>query len=143
VAWSTPARHAAVSADGEMLLVDTGTELRWLSARSGESFYRAPLSAAASAAPALSKEGVALVPLVSGELLIASPGNAELARVRVGAAPALRPVWREPAGQAMAAAGDGALVAVQLRGWSLLAPRNQQRQPDGAAVAHSPGASGP
>jgi hypothetical protein len=134
VAWSVPARQAAVSADGQSLLIDTGSELRWLSANSGETVYRARLPEAASAGPALTNAGVALVPLVSGELLLASPGSAELARVRVGAAPLLRPLWSEAAGQATVAAGDGALVVLQLRGWSVLEP---PPVPDAAAVAHS------
>lgn len=136
VAWSVPARQAAVSADGEALLIDTGSELRWLSARSGETVYRAPLPETVSAALALTNAGVALVPLASGELLLASPGSAELARVRVGAAPLLRPIWSETAGQATVASGDGALVVLQLRGWSVLEPPRSPLEP-GAAVAHS------
>lgn len=144
VSWSVPARQAAVSADGEMLLVDTGAELRWLNARSGESVYRAPLSEAVSAPPALGNDGVALVPLVSGELLITRPGHVEPGRIRVGSAPLLRPLWREPTGQATVAAGDGALVSLQLRGWPLLEPRRQlQQQPDAAAVARSPESRAP
>jgi hypothetical protein len=134
VAWRVPARHAAVSADGELLLVQTEAELRWLSARSGETEYRSPLFAAVSAAPALGNDGLAIVPLVSGELLIASPGNAELVRVRVGSAPVLRPVLREPLGQAIVAAGDGALISLQPRSWPSSASRqHQQRKADPVA----------
>lgn len=140
VAWRVPARQAAVSADGETLLIETRTELRWLSARSGETVAHVPLSAAVSAAPAVANDGLALVPLVSGELLLASPGNAQLARVRVGAAPVLHPVWQEPAGRALVAAGDGALLSLQPRSGPSLAARG--REPD-AAVARSPESRGP
>lgn len=142
VPWSVPARQAAVSADGDTLLVVTGTELRWLTARSGEDIYRAPLSEAVSAAPALSNEGLALVPLVSGELLLASPGHGALANVRVGGAPLLRPVWSESTGRASVASGDGALLTLQLRGWPLLqAPL--QHEPAASTAARSPAPRAP
>ncbi len=113
-AWSAPARHAAVSSDSETVLVDTGTELRWLGADSGEERRRLPLTEATSAAPAVGNDGLALVPLVSGELLLARPGRVARARFRVGSAPLLRPIWSEPAQRAAVAAGDGSLVVLQL-----------------------------
>lgn len=136
VLWRVPARQAAVSADGETLLVATDTELRWLSARSGESFYGTSLPEGVSAAPALANDGLALVPLASGELVIAGPGSAQLTRLRVGGAPVLRPIWSEPARQASVAAGDGALVTLQLSG-SLRQPLVQPQEQDAAAMARS------
>jgi hypothetical protein len=134
VVWRAPARHAALSADGQLLVVEAQGELTWRVARSGELRHRARLPDEASAAPALTNSGLALIPLVSGELLLIGPGSAEGARVRVGSAPLWRPIWDEARQRAVVAAGSGAVLSLDVGGWLPLQEQNEpRRELEGAA----------
>lgn len=132
VVWRAPARHAALSADGQWLIVEAEAELTWRAAGSGELRHRAQLPDEPSAAPALTNSGLALVPLVSGELLLIGLGSSQSARVRVGGAPLWRPLWDEARQRVTVAAGSGALVSIDLGGW-LAEPDASRSQPPGAA----------
>jgi len=118
VAWQTPARRAALSADGRVLVVQVGAELHWLAPGTGEERQRVRLPGAVSTGFAVSNAGAALVPMVSGELLALAPRTTRLAQVKVGAAPAWAPVWDERTGRVTAASG-GAVVALDLSTWQL------------------------
>jgi hypothetical protein len=65
---------------------------------------------------------VIMVPLVSGDLLIAEPRTSALARVRVAAGPLWRPTWNERTEQVAVAAGGGAVTSLDLRGWRKAPP---------------------
>jgi hypothetical protein len=115
--WSTPGQHAAVSADEKALIVASGRELFWLSPETGEERLRMPLPDDVSAPPVLTNAGVALVPLVSGELLLMDAATSRVARVHVAPAPVWSPVWSELSQRVTAAAG-GVVVALDLSAWS-------------------------
>jgi len=134
VVWRAPARHAALSADGQWLIVEAEGELTWRAAGSGELRHRAQLPDEPSAAPALTNTGLALVPLVSGELLLIDVGSSQGSRVRVGAAPLWRPLWDEARQRATVAAGSGALVSIDIGTWLALPEQDTRRpEPRGAA----------
>ena len=114
--WHTPARRAALSADGRVLVAQVGAELRWLAPTTGEERQRVRLPGDVSTGFAVTNAGAALVPMVSGELLAAAPGEARLARVKVGTAPAWAPIWDERRRRVTAAAG-AAVVALDLSAW--------------------------
>jgi hypothetical protein len=114
--WRTLGQHAAVSADEKELIVASGRELLWLSPETGEERLRLPLPDDVSAPPALTNAGVALVPLVSGELLLMDAVTSRVARVRVASAPVWSPVWSEQRQRVTAAAG-GAVVTLDLSAW--------------------------
>jgi hypothetical protein len=137
VVWRAPACRAALSADGQWLLVESEGELTWRAARSGELRHRVQLPEEASAAPALTNAGVALIPLVSGELLLFAPGSSQSARVRVGPAPLWRPLWDEARRRVLVSAGSGTLVAIDLGGWPTLHEQEEERhfELEGAADA--------
>ena len=117
VAWRTAARHAALSANREWLLVERQGELVWLAPQSGEELHRAALPGEPSATPALTDAGLALVPMVSGELIVLEPGGKLRARVGVDSAPLWAPSWSERAQQVVVAAGSGVVASIDLRGW--------------------------
>jgi outer membrane protein assembly factor BamB len=121
--WQTPARRAALSADGRVLVAQVGAELRWLAPATGEERQRVRLPGDVSSGFAVTNAGAALVPMVSGELLVVAPGEARLARVGVGAAPGWAPVWDERSGRVTAAAG-AAVVALDLSSWQRPAAAN-------------------
>lgn len=137
VVWRAPARRAALSADGQWLLIESKADWAWRAAGSGELRWRAQLPDQTSAAPALTNAGVALIPLVSGELLLLAPGGAASARVRVGPAPLWRPLWDEARQRALVSAGSGALVAIDLGGWPALQPQEHPAELRGATAAAS------
>jgi len=113
--WSAPARRVALSADQHSLVVEADRELRWLSPRTGEVLGRAPLPGDVSAAPALTNAGVALVPMVSGELWVVDPLAPSAASIGVGSAPLWAPVYDEASRRIIVAAG-GSVVALELAG---------------------------
>jgi hypothetical protein len=115
--WTVPARRAGLSADERALAVEVEGDLIWLDPASGRELHRMQLPAPASAAPALTNAGIALVPLVSGGLLVLDPATQRLARVALGKAPAWPPVWSEGSQRVTAAAG-GDVVGIDLSGWS-------------------------
>lgn len=128
VAWRAEARHAAVSGSGEWLVVEARRELSWLSPKTGLRSYSLVLPDEPSALPSVNDRGVAMVPLVSGELFIAEPVNGSSSRLRVAAAPLRAPVWNGRTGSAIAV-GSGVVVAVDLRDW----PSPAQDDPVGRA----------
>jgi hypothetical protein len=116
LAWTAPARRAGLSADERALAIEIEGDLVWLEPTSGRELHRAQLPEAASSPPALTNSGVALVPLVSGGLLVIEPRTQRLARLALGAAPAWPPVWSEVSRRVIAAAG-GDVVGIDLSGW--------------------------
>ena len=134
VVWRARGRRAALSADAEWLLSESGGNWSWRAAGSGELCHRIQLPDEASAAPALTNAGVALIPLVSGELLLIDPVSSESARVRVGTAPLWRPLWDEARQRAVVAAGSGALVSIDIGGWLAL-PEQDARRPEPRGTA--------
>jgi hypothetical protein len=146
VAWRAEARHAAVSSSGEWLVVEARRELAWLAPKTGLRSRAVALPDEPSAPPSVNDRGVALVPLVSGELFVAEPLHGSTARVKVAAAPLRAPVWSERTGSAVAV-GSGVVVAVDLRDWPAPATSGDPvgmvpgAPPEGSAGA-SPGKSG-
>jgi hypothetical protein len=116
-AWTAPARRAGLSADERALAIEIEGDLVWLEPTSGRELHRARLPEAASSPPALTNSGIALVPLVSGGLLVIEPHTPRLARLALGAAPAWPPVWSEVSRRVIAAAG-GDVVSIDLSGWA-------------------------
>ena len=115
VLWSAPARRAALSPDRRSLVIEAEHELRWLSPQTGEVLGRARLPGDASAPPALTDAGAALVPLVSGELWVVDLLVAGAATVAVGPAPLWAPVNDPARGRVLVTAG-GWVAAVELEG---------------------------
>jgi hypothetical protein len=114
--WTAPARRAGLSADERALVIEIEGDLVWLEPASGRELHRARLPEAASSPPALTNSGIALVPLVSGGLLVIEPHTQRLARLALGAAPAWPPVWSEVNRRVIAAAG-GDVAGIDLSGW--------------------------
>lgn len=114
--WSSPGQHAALSADEKGLIVASGRELSWLSPETGQPRKTLPLPDDLSAPPVLTNAGVALVPLVGGDLLLVDGTTSRVARVRVAAAPVWSPVWSEQSQRVTAAAGGG-VVTLDLSAW--------------------------
>jgi hypothetical protein len=114
--WSAPGQYAAVSADEKTLVVASGRELVWLSPETGEERQRLPLPDDVSAPPVLTNIGIALVPLVSGDLLVLDAATRRRVSVRVAPAPVWSPVWSERSQRVTAAAG-GAVIALDLSAW--------------------------
>jgi hypothetical protein len=115
-AWTAPARRAGLSADERALAIELEGDLVWLEPASGRELHRVQLPEAASSSPALTNSGIALVPLVSGGLLVIDPHTQRLARLALGPAPAWPPVWSEASRRVTAAAG-GDVVGIDLSGW--------------------------
>jgi len=115
-AWTAPARRAGLSADERALAIEIEGDLVWLEPASGRELHRVRLPEAASSPPALTNSGIALVPLVSGGLLVVEPHTQRLARLALGAAPAWPPVWSEASRRVIAAAG-GDVVGIDLSSW--------------------------
>jgi hypothetical protein len=133
VAWRRDARYAGLSEDGEWLIAESGRELIWLEPSTGAELHRVALPDDGSDVPVLSNAGVAMVPLVSGDLVVAAPssvvgvdvagGGGPFARVTLATAPLWRPVWNERTQLVVAASGNGTVSAVDLTGWhTALAP---------------------
>lgn len=122
VVWRRNARYAALSDDGERLVAEARGELHWLDPATGAELHSVALPDNGSDAPALSNAGIAMVPLVSGELFLAAPGRVAgervgTARVTVTAAPLWRPTWSERRQTVLAASGNGTLCAIDLGPW--------------------------
>jgi len=132
----TPARAGALSPDGASLIADTGAELVWLSARTGQTLGRVPSVEETSFAPALSNAGVAFLPLMSGDLLLVALGGAVSARIHVGPAALLRPIWSEAQRRVTIAAGSGVVAAIDLGAW----PAAERSAPGSSASAPGGGA---
>jgi len=114
--WRAAARYVAASENGEWLVVEDQGQLRWLSPRTGEQLDSVSLLGDASAPPALTNAGVAIVPLVSGELLVAARQGATL-RFKVAASPLWGPNWNEHGQRLVVAAGSGSVANVELGAW--------------------------
>jgi outer membrane protein assembly factor BamB len=114
--WSTSAQRAALSPDQRTLLIESDGELCWLSPQTGLRYARARLPSEASAPPVVTDGGIALVPLVSGELFVVDPSAERTASLRVAPAPAWSPVWDAQAHRAVIAAGD-VVAAFDLSDW--------------------------
>lgn len=128
-AWRRKASYAALSEDGEWLVAEAGHELLWLDPTGGEELHRVMLPDDGSDVPALSNTGVAMVPLVSGDLFLAAPRgvagvDGASARVTVAAAPLWRPTWNERTRVVLAASGNGTVNAVDLAGWHAAPPES-------------------
>lgn len=136
VAWRRPGRHAGLSPDAAWLVVENARELVWLSPRTGQELHRVALPDDPSAPPSVTRAGVALVPLVSGDLFIADAAGARTARVPVAPAPLRAPVWSERSQHVVVVAGNGVVVAIDLQGWSPSEPGarvdDRERPADGA-----------
>lgn len=115
--WTAPARRAALSADQRLLLLEVEGELVWFTPESWRERHRVRLSGEASGPPVVANSGVALVPMMSGELLVIDPQSGRRARVDVGPGPVWPPVWRE-ASQHVTAAAAGGVVDIDLSRWS-------------------------
>jgi PQQ-like domain len=116
LAWRAAARYAAASENGEWLVVEDQGQLRWLSPRTGQELDAVSVPGDPSAPPALTNSGVAILPLVSGELLVASRQGATL-RFKVAASPLWGPSWNEHGNRLVVAAGSGSVASVELGGW--------------------------
>jgi hypothetical protein len=124
--WRRNASYAGVSEDGEWLVAESKRELLWLDPATGAELHRVALPDDGSDAPALSNAGVAMVPLVCGDLLVASPGGVAPARVTVTTAPLWRPTWNERSQVVVAASGNGTVSAIDLAAWQTALPRDSQ-----------------
>jgi hypothetical protein len=111
--WNGPAQRAGASADEQTLVALVDRELAWLSPHTGAELYRVRLTGDVSAPPVVTNAGMAVVPMVSGDLLVIEPRSTWLARVEVARAPAWFPVWSEPSRRVTAAAG-GMIVGLDL-----------------------------
>jgi hypothetical protein len=117
LAWSGSARRAGMSADERTLVVEGNRELAWLSPHTGAELHRVRFSGDVSAPPVVTNGGMAVVPMVSGDLLVVEPHGTWMARVEVERAPAWFPIWSEPSRRVTAAAG-GMVVGLDLSAWS-------------------------
>jgi putative pyrroloquinoline-quinone-binding quinoprotein len=113
LAWKAPARRAALSADERFLVVEVERDLVWLAPRTGLELHRAHLPGDASAAPVVTNSGIAVTPLVSGDLLVVEPRSGRSERIGVTPAPLWAPVWSEPSRRVTAAAA-GVVVGIDL-----------------------------
>ena len=142
--WSAQAQRAALSEDERVLVVQRERELCWLSPQTGAELRRAPLPGEVSALPVVTRSGVAVVPLVSGDLVVIEPHSGRVARVKVAPAPAWSPVWSEQSRRLTAAAG-GVVVGVDLSAWSAAwSPGSEGAEPppaesEGAATGGAAG----
>ncbi|HVZ30852.1 MAG TPA: PQQ-binding-like beta-propeller repeat protein [Polyangiaceae bacterium] len=112
--WHAPARYAAVAPSADTIASVLDRELVWRDARSGRERGRALLTDSASAAPALTGEGLAVVPLDSGDLALLALGGAAPQHIHVGGAPLWRPIWRQENRRVSVAAGSGSLVVIEI-----------------------------
>jgi hypothetical protein len=117
LAWSRPARRAGASADERTLVAEVDGELVWLAPHTGLELQRVPLTGDVSAPPVVTNAGIAVVPMVSGELLVIEPRSGRRARVALARAPAWSPVWSERTSRITGAAG-GMVVGLDLSAWS-------------------------
>jgi hypothetical protein len=136
VVWRQNARYAGLSEDGEWLVAESKRELLWLDPSTGAELQRVALPDDGSDVPALSNAGVAMVPLVCGDLMVASPSGVAPARVTVTVAPLWRPTWNEHSQVVLTASGNGTVSAVDLSAWHTALP------PDSDADASSKPPSG-
>jgi hypothetical protein len=140
VAWRGSARHAALSANGRWLIAEIERELLWLSPRTGEVLHRVGLPGPLSQAPTLSNSGMAVLPMISGDLLVAEPQSWAYARVKVASGPLWAPVWDERTEHVTVTAGSGTVSSFDLHGWPRTATHDAERQGSGSLGGE--GASG-
>jgi outer membrane protein assembly factor BamB len=131
VAWRGSARHAALSANGHWLIAEIERELIWLSPGTGEALHRVELPGQLSEAPRLSNSGMAVLPMISGDLLVVEPGSWAHARVKVASGPLWAPIWSERTANVTVAAGSGVVSSFDLRGWPG-APAPEEEHQEGA-----------
>jgi hypothetical protein len=112
--WHAPARYAAVGPGADTIASVLDRQLVWRDGRSGQERGRALLTDSASAAPALTGEGLAMVPLDTGDLALLALDGAAPQRIHVGGGPLWRPIWREEHRRVSVAAGSGALVVIAI-----------------------------
>jgi hypothetical protein len=132
LSWKAPAFRAALSADERCLVVEVERELVWLEPETGVELHRAHLTDDASAPPVVTNAGIALTPLVSGDLLVVEPRSGRIERVGVARAPAWSPVWSEPS-QRVTAAAAGVVVGIDLSAGSR--PSSEDDAPGPVPVA--------
>jgi outer membrane protein assembly factor BamB len=130
--WRAPGDFAAASADEKGLVVASGRALSWVSPETGEARHRLPLPDDVSAPPVLTNAGIALVPLVSGDLLLMDAVSSRVARVHVASAPVWSPAWNEESQRTTAAAG-GAVVTLDLSAWQRPLGGEPEDMPEGGA----------
>ena len=134
--WAAPARRAGLSPDERTLVLEDGGDLVWREPASGLELHRVQLSGEASSSPLVTNSAVAVVPLMSGALLVVDPKRRQQASVSLGSAPAWPPVWSETSRRVTAAAG-GDVVSVDLSDWA--SPSQADDPPDaGASPSASP-----
>lgn len=140
--WRRNASYAGLSEAGEWLIAESGRELAWLEPSTGAEVHRVALPDDGSDVPAVSNAGVAIVPLVSGELIVASPtgvprgktggsiigDSGASARVMVTAAPIWRPTWNERTRVVVAASGSGTVCAIDLATWHPALPTESDEE---------------
>lgn len=131
--WRAPAQRAALSADGRHLLVESRREVTWRSPETGEERHYMWLSAEATAPPGVTNAGVAVVPLISGDVWLGEPTTGRAATLAIARAPVRAPVMDESRGRCLVVSGR-ALVALDIAGWEQVAA-------DAEAKAVSSGAS--
>ena len=116
VEFRAEAQAAALSTNAEWLVVQWHRQLRWVSPGTGQVLFAAELPGEASGVPAVTNSGVALVPMVAGDLMVLAPGQRRSARVSVGSAPVWPPLWDER-NQRVLVASSGVVAAIDLAGW--------------------------
>jgi hypothetical protein len=128
IAWRGSARHVALSANGRWLIAEIERELLWLSPRTGEELHRVGLPGQLSEAPTLSNSGMAVLPMISGDLLFMEPQSGAHARVKVASGPLWAPVWDEATETVTVTAGSGTVASFHLHGWPGTAAHDSARQ---------------
>lgn len=114
--WAAPARRAGLSADERALVIEVDAALVWLEPSTGRELHRVQLTADTSGAAAVTNSGVALVPLMSGRLLVVEPARGHQALIALAPAPASLPAWSEASRRVTAAAG-GDVLGIDLSEW--------------------------
>jgi putative pyrroloquinoline-quinone binding quinoprotein len=117
IVWRSAGQRAGVNAAGNLLVHERAGSLLWLATDTGRVLHQVDLPFAASAPPALTDAGLALVPTASGVLLVLEPSSAEVVPVRVSWAPLHTPVYDPVARQALVTGGDGLVTAVDIGHW--------------------------
>jgi outer membrane protein assembly factor BamB len=117
VVWRSAGQRAGVNAAGNALVLERAGSLVWLAPDTGRVLHQLDLPMAASAPPALTDEGVALVPTVSGVLLVLQPEPRDVVPVRISWAPLRTPIYDPVARQAVVTGGDGVITAVDIGHW--------------------------
>lgn len=117
VLWRCTGQHAALGAARGTLVIEQAGSLVWLDPGSGRALHRLVLPVLASAPPALTDSGLALLPTASGVLFVLVPEPPELVPVRVSWAPLRTPVYEPVSRLAVVTGGDGVVTAVDIGRW--------------------------